>query len=315
MVGDASAGGAATGRAAQLPTKMEGSRHTGQAVAFVVIIVVAVLVVRSVAADPKIHWTVWRQYVLNHQVLSGLWTTVELSVIAMAGGIVLGVALALMRLSSSWYLRVVSWTYIWIGRSVPLLLWILLWGNLGLFWDNIHVGIPFTHAALVDVPMSSVFTPFVASVVALALNEGPYMAEIVRGGILSVHSGQSEATLALGMTRGKALRHVILPQALRAIIPPTGNQVINMLKATSLVSVVAGGDLLTEAQNIAANNFRTVELLFVAAFWYLIVTGLASIGQAALERRVHRSTRAHLDAGGPVAELAASYNRLNEGAV
>jgi polar amino acid transport system permease protein len=311
VVGNADVGGAASGRATQLPAAVGKRHHPGQAVAFVFIVIVAVLILRSIAEDPKIHWSVWKQYVLNHQVLTGLWTTIELSVISMAGGIVLGVVLALMRLSASRYLRLVSWVYIWIVRSVPLLLWILLWGNLGLFFDQIHIGVPFTHLALVDVSTNSVFTPFVASIVALALNEGPYMGEIVRGGILSVPAGQSEAATAFGLTRGQAMRHVILPQAMRAIIPPTGNQVINMLKATSLVSVVAGGDLLTQTSNIAANNFHTIELLFVAAFWYLVVTGLASIGQAVLERRVQRSSRA---TGGGAAAEALPYVP-NEGTV
>ncbi|BBA95484.1 putative polar amino acid ABC transporter inner membrane subunit [Actinacidiphila reveromycinica] len=282
---------AAARRREELSAPPERSRHLGQVVAFLVTAVIAWKVVAFVAADPKLTWGVWRKYLFSGEVLHGLVTTVELSVIAMAAGIVLGVAVALMRLSANRYLRTVSWMYVWVIRSVPLLLQILIIGNLGLFFDTVHLTVPLVHLTLVDQPTNKVFTPFVASVVALSINEAPYMAEIVRGGILSVAGGQTEAAEALAMTRAQTMRHVVLPQALRTIIPPTGNQVVNMLKATSLVSVVAGGDLLTVTTNLAANNFRTLEMLFVATFWYLVLTVLATAGQSLLERRSNRSRR------------------------
>jgi polar amino acid transport system permease protein len=278
-------------RASDLPTTVERRRHPGQAVAFVIVVLIIARIVYIVAQDPKLKWSTWNEYVLSGKVLRGLGTTLELAVISMAIGILIGVVVAIMRLSSNRYLRGVSWTYIWVFRSVPLLLQVLIWGNLGLFFGRLYLQVPFTHVAIISLSTNSVFTPFVASIVALALHEGPYMGEIVRGGVLAVPTGQVEATQALALSRGQALRHVILPQALRVIVPPTGNQVINLLKATSLVSVVAGGDLLTVTSNIAANNFRTVELLFVAAFWYLVVTAVAGVGQSALERRTQRSSR------------------------
>jgi polar amino acid transport system permease protein len=136
-----------------------------------------------------------------------------------------------------------------------------------------------------------VLTPFVASVVALGLNEAAYMAEVVRAGLLSVDRGQYEASMALGMRRGLALRRVILPQALRVIVPPAGNQFISLLKATSLVSVISGGDLLTAAENISSANLHTIELMLVATFWYLLVTSVCSAGQHLLERRLGRAHR------------------------
>ena len=155
---------------------------------------------------------------------------------------------------------------------------IIVWGNFALLFD--HLG-PFA--------TNAVLTPFVASVVALSLNEAAYLSEVVRAGILAVDRGQHEAASALGMSRGLALRRIILPQALRVILPPAGNQFISLLKATSLVSVIAGGDLLTAAQNIASANLHTLELLLVATFWYLAITSISSLGQYLIERRLARS--------------------------
>ncbi len=183
-----------------------------------------------------------------------------------------------MRLSPSPVLRLGSGFYTWVFRGTPLLVQILLWGNLALLFE--HIG-PFD--------TNSVMTPFVASVVALGLNEAAYMAEVVRGGILAVDRGQFDASLALGMPRALAMRRIILPQALRVIIPPAGNQFISLLKATSLVSVIAGGDLLTAAENISSANLHTIELMLVATFWYLAITTVTSLGQFALERRLARA--------------------------
>jgi polar amino acid transport system permease protein len=168
--------------------------------------------------------------------------------------------------------------YSWLFRGTPLLVQILLWGNLALLFQ--HIG-PFN--------TNAVLTPFIASVVALGLNEAAYMSEVVRAGIISVDQGQHSAATALGMPRMLAMRRIILPQALRMIIPPTGNQFISLLKATSLVSVIAGGDLLTQAENISSANLHTIELMFVATFWYLVLTTITSVGQFFLERRLGRA--------------------------
>jgi polar amino acid transport system permease protein len=243
-------------------------------------IVVALLgwLAASVWRNPNIvHAVVW-QYQFAPAILQGLRTTVVLALLAAAIGLALGVLLAVMRLSASPVLRLFSALYTWLLRGTPLLVQILVWGNLALLFE--HIG-PFA--------TNAVLTPFVASVVALGLNEGAYMAEIVRAGILAVDRGQLEAASALGMTRALALRRIVLPQALRVILPPAGNQFISLLKATSLVSVIAGGDLLTAAQNISSANLHTLELMLVATFWYLALTSLTSLGQSLVERRLGRS--------------------------
>ncbi len=232
----------------------------------------------SVWRNPNIEHAVVRQYQFAPAILEGLRMTVTLALLAALIGGVLGLALGVMRLSSSPVLRLGSGFYTWLLRGTPLLVQILVWGNLALLFD--HIG-PF--------PTNAVLTPFVASVVALGLNEGAYLAEIVRAGILSVDRGQVEAACALGMSRALALRRTVLPQALRVVLPPAGNQFISLLKATSLVSVIAGGDLLTASQNIASANLHTLELMLVATFWYLALTSLTSLGQHLIERRVGRS--------------------------
>ncbi|MGH7684881.1 MAG: amino acid ABC transporter permease, partial [Vulcanimicrobiaceae bacterium] len=146
--------------------------------------------------------------------------------------------------------------------------------------------VPFTDIALVSVNTNSLITPFVASILALGLNEGAYMAEIVRAGIAAVDRGQVDAARALGMTNRLLMRRIVLPQALAVAIPPSVNQFTNLLKATSLVSVIAGGDLLTEAENISSANLHTIELLLVASFWFLAITSLSTLAQHLVERRL-----------------------------
>ncbi len=254
-----------------------------------VLLAVVVLVALSVFANQNIDHKTIEDYFLSEAILAGLVTTVVLAVISQAIGIGIGVVLAVMRLSGSRILETVAVVYIWVLRGTPLLVQILIWGNLGILFSTIGLGVPFTSLTLFSVPTASVITVFVASIIALSTSEGAYMAEIIRAGILSVGAGQREAALALGMTSGKVMRRIILPQALRVSIPPTGNDFISMLKNTSLVSVIAGGDLLTRAQNISAQNFRVIELLVVATVWYLILTSLATLGQRRLEQHFGRS--------------------------
>ena len=243
----------------------------------VVVVLLAALAV-SLWRNPHVDRAAIAQFQFAPAILRGLRTTVVLAVLAAAVGLVLGVLLAVMRLSPSPVLRLFSGGYTWLLRGTPLLVQILIWGNLALLFE--HIG-PFDTNALV--------TPFVASVVALGLNEAAYMAEIVRAGILAVDRGQVDASLALGMSRALAMRRIILPQALRVIIPPAGNQFISLLKATSLVSVIAGGDLLTAAENISSANLKTIELMLVATFWYLVLTTITSVGQYVVERRLARA--------------------------
>lgn len=271
-------------------------RHPGRWVLAAAIVVVVGLVAVSLYRNPNIdHGTIAR-YQLSETMLLGVETTVELAVVSQAIGIVIGIILAIARLSGNPVLVAVSWLYIWLLRSVPLLVQILIWGNFGVLFKHIVLGVPYTNLSLVSFVTSNILTVFVASIIALSTSEGAYMAEIVRAGILSVGPGQRQAALALGMTHLQVMRRVVLPQALRVIIPPTGNDFINMLKNTSLVAVIAGGDLLTRAQDISAQNLRTLEMLFVASVWYLVLTSIASFLQSRFEKKMSRGSFA--DQGG-----------------
>jgi polar amino acid transport system permease protein len=247
---------------------------------------------RSVAGVRRCHdvigwrfsWGVVGRYFTNGEVISGLWRTLDLTVLAMLVGIVLGVLIAIMRISRSRLLSSTAWTYTWFFRGTPVFVQIIFWFNIAALYRHLTIGIPFTNITFIHLNVISIFTPFVSGLVALGLNEGAYMSEIARAGLLSVDEGQVEAATALGMTRVQTLRLVILPQAMRVILPPTGNEVISMLKTTSLVSSAGVIELLGAVSNISATNFEIVPLLIVASLWYLIVTTLLSIGQYYLER-------------------------------
>jgi polar amino acid transport system permease protein len=206
----------------------------------------------------------------------------------MAIGIVLGVALAVMRLSPSWLVSGAAWVYIWFFRGTPLLVQIFFWNFISALYPKITIGIPFGGPALIHANGNTLISTSVAVVLALALNEAAYMAEIVRAGIISVDEGQSEAAQSLGMGRLQIMRRVVLPQAVRVIIPPTGNETISMLKNTSLASVVAYGELLYAVQLIYAANYKQIPLLMVAVIWYLVMTSVLYVAQYFIERRFGR---------------------------
>ena len=262
-------------------------------------LVVAVALVRSVATNPRFEWGVVGDYLFDERILEGVRFTIELTVIAMAIGIVLGVVLAVMRLSPNPLVSGASWLYIWFFRGTPVLVQLLFWYNLAALYPTISLGIPFG-PAFVHADANTLITPFTAAILGLGLNEGAYMAEIVRAGIISVDEGQTEAAQSLGMTRLQTMRRIVLPQAMRVIIPPTGNETISMLKTTSLVSVIAVADLLYAAQTIYSANFKTIPLLIVASIWYL------ALHQRPLRRpvlprallRARRHARAAADAAG-----------------
>ena len=245
--------------------------------------VLVVAVARSVATNPRFQWDVVGHYLFTGPILDGLVLTIELTLVAMALGIVLGIVLALMRLSQSAVLSSVSWVYIWLLRGTPVLVQILLWYFIAALYPTVDLGIPFG-PSLIHLDANSLVTKFVAATLALGLNEGAYMSEIVRAGIISVDEGQTDAARALGMTRAQTMRRIVLPQAMRVIIPPTGNETISMLKTTSLVAFIALTDLLYSAQLIYARTYETIPLLIVASIWYLAVTSLLSIAQYYVER-------------------------------
>ncbi|MDX6218343.1 MAG: polar amino acid transport system permease protein [Frankiales bacterium] len=262
-------------------------RHWGRWVGALVVVALFALLVRAfVGAD--IHYGVTRKYFTAHVILVGVWHTLLISVLAQAMGIALGVVAAVMRQSGNPVMSGVGWFYVWLFRGTPLLLQLILWFNLAALFPTISIpGVWHTDT-------NSAVTPFVAALLGLGINEGAYMAEIVRAGIGSVDQGQTEASHALGMTQGLTLRRVILPQAMRVIIPPTGNEFVNMLKSSSLASAAQYTELLRVTQTVAGSNLELIPMLFVAAIWYLILTSVFSIGQYYLERRFARGAQREL---------------------
>jgi polar amino acid transport system permease protein len=265
------------------PTAVEAvpARHPGRWAAAALSLVVALWLIYAFATNDNIDWSMVQGYLTAEAILRGLVVTIALTLASMAVGVVLGALFAVMRMSDNPVLTWLSWGYAWFFRGTPVLVQIIFWFNLALLFPTIGVfGL--------DVQTNTLITPFVAALLALGLNEGAYMSEIVRAGILSIDEGQSEAAHALGLTRAQTLRRIVLPQAMRVIIPPTGNEAISMLKLTSLVSVIAAQDLLTKAQQIYSRNFLVVELLIVVSIWYLALTTIASIAQHYLEKRFAR---------------------------
>lgn len=250
-------------------------RHPWRIFGSAVVLALLAWLVWSVYTNPNIDHAAIAEYQFAPAIFRGLRVTVELALLSAAMGVILGTLLAVMRLSPSLVLRLSSGFYSWLFRGTPLLVQILLWGNLALLFQ--HIG-PFE--------TNAVLTPFVASVVALGLNEAAYMSEVVRAGIISVDQGQHSAATALGMPRMLAMRRIILPQAMRVIVPPTGNQAINLLKATALVAFISGGDLLSNVQDIYAVNYAVMPLLVVATIWYLALVTVATLGQYYLERAI-----------------------------
>jgi polar amino acid transport system permease protein len=262
-------------------------RRPGRWLAAAIVVVLAVTLGHSVATNPRFGWGLVGHYLFSGRVLDGLAVTLELTVIAMAIGITLGVVLAVMRLSPNPLVSSASWAYIWFFRGTPVLVQLLFWSFISALYPRISLGIPFG-PQFFHGDANALITPFVAAILGLGLNEAAYMAEIVRAGILSVDEGQTEAAHALGMTRLLTMRRIVLPQAMRVIVPPTGNETISMLKTSSLVSVIAYKELLYSVQLIYAVNFRQIPLLLVASIWYLVVTTVLSIGQYYVERRFGR---------------------------
>ena len=258
----------------------------------VIVAFLAVAVVGSLVQNHRFEWGVVRHYMTDPTILRGLVTTLELTALSMVIGITLGVVLAVMRLSPNPLVAGSAWVYIWFFRGTPVLVQILFWFNIAAVYPRFGLGLPFGGPQVGHLNFTTLITPFIAGVLALGLNEGAYMAEIVRAGLISVDEGQTEAAHALGMSRLLTMRRIILPQAMRVIVPPTGNETISMLKTSSLVSVIAVVELLYAAQIIYARTYQTIPLLIVASLWYLACTTVLSIGQYYLERRYARGARA-----------------------
>jgi polar amino acid transport system permease protein len=264
-------------------------RHPGRWVATAILLFLTVALANSLATNKRFGWGIVGHWFFSRRILDGVVVTLELTATSMAIGIALGIVLAVMRLSPNPLVSGASWFYIWIFRGTPVLVQILLWYNIAALYPRFSLGIPFG-PTFTHFNASSLITPFVAGMLALGLNEGAYMAEIVRAGIISVPEGQTHAAQSLGMTRLLTMRRIVLPQAMRVIVPPTGNETISMLKTTSLVSVIALSppELLYASQLIYSVNYRTIQLLIVASLWYLIMTTVLTVGQFYLERHFGR---------------------------
>lgn len=263
-------------------------RHPGRWIAAVIVAVVAASLIRSMAINPRFHWDIVGNYLIDHRVLHGMWVTIRLTILSMVIGVVLGVVLAVMRLSPNRLVSGASWFYIWFFRGTPLLVQILFWNNIAALYPKIAIGVPFGGPAAITLNTLTLIPTSVAVVLALGLNEAAYMAEIVRAGILSVAEGQTEAAQSLGLRRLQVMRLIVLPQAIRVIVPPTGNEVISMLKNTALASVVAYGELLYAVQLIYGVTFAIIPMLLVAVFWYLVMTSVLYVIQYFIERRYGR---------------------------
>ncbi|GAA4629523.1 amino acid ABC transporter permease [Actinoallomurus vinaceus] len=256
-------------------------------VGIVVLAVLGAMLVHTLVTNDNFDWGVVKLYLNAEAIARGALLTVELTAISMVLGVLLGIVLAVMRLSRSRVLSASAWAFVWFFRGTPLLIQLIFWFNLSALFPRLSLGIPFG-PEFVSGSANAFITPFVAALLGLSLNEGAYMAEIVRGGLLSIDRGQSEAAQALGMRPAKTLRRVVLPQAMRAIVPPTANQTLSMLKNTSLVSVLGAADLLHATQIIYSRTYQTIPLLIVAALWYLAMTSVLSVAQYYLERFYQR---------------------------
>jgi polar amino acid transport system permease protein len=262
-------------------------RHYGRWVSAVVVVALLGWLIFAFSQGDILWGTVGHK-LFDRTVLQGVWRTILISVCSMALGLVLGLLFAVMRLSRNPVTGAVAWLYIWFFRGTPVYVQLLMWFNLALIFHTINL------MPLYKNDTTAVMTPFVAALLGLGLNEGAYMAEIVRAGIQSVDEGQTEASHALGMTGAQTMRRIVLPQAMRVIVPPTGNEFINMLKTSSLVSVVQYTELLRATSNIGNDTTAIMELYFVASIWYLALTSVFSVGQYYVERRYARGSQRSL---------------------
>lgn len=274
--------------------------QTGRLVLWLVIILVVADFAWIVANNENFGWPVVAHYFFDPVVMSGLTVSLGLTVVGMLLGIAFGLIIAIARMSNDRLARSFASLFIWFFRGTPLLVQLIFWYNMSTLFPQLSIAIPFG-PTLVSWETNSVITPMTAAIVGLALNEAAYMAEIIRGGLLSVDRGQSETAEAFGMTRARALWRIIIPQAMRSIVPPTGNQLISMIKATSLVSVIAMADLLYSVQSIYNRTFEIIPMLLVAVIWYLLITTVLNIGQSYIEAYYGRSDRRNATVAKPAA--------------
>jgi polar amino acid transport system permease protein len=283
------------------------ARHRARAVGTVLAIALIVLVLNSVLGNPRWEWGVFAQWFFAEPVLTGLLRTLELTALGAVFGFALAVPLALARLSRSPLVSGCAWAYIWLFRSIPPIVLLLLLNNLGYLYETVWIGVPFTHITLLNEPTTDLIGPFFAAVLGLTLNHAAFAAEAIRGGILSVDHGQREAAAALGLPRGRQARRIVLPQAMRAVLPTAFNDVIGLAKGTSVVYILAMPDLFYTVQIIYHRNLEVIPLLMVATIWYLVILTVLSAIQVHVERHYARGATREQAARPPLAGLAALW--------
>ena len=275
---------------APTPIKAVPLRHPWRGVSAVVVLVLVFLFIWGAATNPAYGWDTYGRYLFDTRFGTAAFYTIALTLLSMILAVILGIVLSVMRMSSNPVLKAVAWVYLWIFRGTPVYVQLLFWGLIFTIYRQVQFGIPFTDIQFIRFDDTMVlYSAFWLAVIGLAMNEAAYMAEIVRAGISSVPEGQAEASTALGMSWGQTMRRTILPQAMRVIIPPTGNEFISMLKTTSLVVAIPfSGELYGQARDISGVNFQPIPLLLVAATWYLVITSVLMVGQHYLEKRFSR---------------------------
>ncbi|TDC36323.1 amino acid ABC transporter permease [Micromonospora sp. 15K316] len=287
-----------TVRARPEPIRAVPVRHPGRWITVAVLAVLAAMFVHVLVTNKAFNWSFMVDKMFRPPIIEGLLRgTVLMTVVAMVIGVALGVLVAIMRLSDNPILRAVGWLYTWFFRAVPRLVLLAVFGNIGILWSRIEFGVPFDtqlgqlfgidnlQLRLFGFSSRDILTGFMAGLLGLALSEAAYMAEIVRAGIQSVDGGQTEAAQALGMSRGQLLRRVVLPQAMRVIIPPTGNETIAMLKDTSLLLYVpVSVELFFQLDAVGKRTFQIFPMYVAACLWYLFLTSILLVGQYFLER-------------------------------
>jgi polar amino acid transport system permease protein len=283
------------------------ARHPWRWAATAVVAVLLAMALNALVTNPAWDWpTVW-QFLFAPSILRSVVLTLQLTVLGIVVGFVLGTVLAVMRMSPNPLLRSVSWTYIWIFRSVPLILQLLFWYNLALLYRTIGFGVPFG-PTFVEIGTMDLVSPVTAAVLGLALHQAAYAAEVVRSGFLAVDPGQLEAAAALGIPKLRQFRRIQLPQAMRTIIPTAGNELIGLVKGTSVVYIMALSELFYQVQVIYTRNGRVIPLLLVAAIWYLTLTTVMSIAQFYIERHYARGAQRALPPT-PLQRLRATLRR------
>jgi len=256
----------------------------GRWVAVLAVAVALTWVAYQLLTNPGFQWDIVFRYMFSAPVLQGVAMTIQLTCLVMLIGIGIGVVVALMRMSRDPLLNLCAQGFVWFFRGTPVLVQLVFWYNLAALFPQIGFGIPFGGPKFFEIPATVAISSFTAAMLGLGLNEGAYMAEIIRAGLLSVDNGQTEASKALGHKPFQTFRVVVLPQAMKAIVPPSGNQFIGMLKFTSIASVVALHELMHSVETIYNRTFETMPLLIVAALWYLIMVSILSVAQYFIER-------------------------------